>query len=104
MTLEYLLLDLPPIGELQQLYLVFDSAINTELLVIQENNFSNNQNKIATLQLTNGQYMLCADILTEVEDGIYSGGFSLVPTELYPLVQVITLEELMPLLPVSDAV
>lgn len=104
MTLEDLITKLPEIEELRNIYLVFDSTTNTALLDIQDNYFSNSQNKIAPLLLNDGRYILCADILTETTNGIYSGGFSMFPTEYYNLVTVVPLNEILQLLPINDGV
>ena len=52
------------------------------------------------VDLVDGRKMLCADLLTEVgPGGLYSGGFAHLPAELFPLVEVLPMSQVLPLLP-----
>ena len=88
-------------SELKDLALVFDSNLKNILESTQETFQS--KHKASPVELTNGSYMLCADLLTEIGfGGLYREGFSLLDIDLFAQVSVITMEEASALLPVSD--
>jgi hypothetical protein len=59
--------------------------------------------RAAPVQLTNGQWMLCADLLTELRPGgLYADGFSLLPAELFAEVDVIPWDDAVALLPQAE--
>jgi hypothetical protein len=102
MNLSELITQLPPIEELRLLWLVFDSDINTAINNIQSTYFSNSQHKISTILLIDGNYTMCADILTETTNGIYSEGFKLIPVEFYNDVIVLSFDSIILLIPISN--
>jgi hypothetical protein len=58
------------------------------------------QHRAAPVQLTDGRWMLCADLLTEVHPGgLYADGFTLLPPELFDQVTVMPWDEVVALLP-----
>lgn len=58
------------------------------------------QHRAAPVQLTTGQWMLCADLLTELgPGGLYADGFSLLPAALFAEVSVMPWSEAVALLP-----
>ena len=87
--------------ELKDLALVFDSNLKNILESTQETFQS--KHKASPVELTNGTYMLCADLLTEIgQKGLYAQGFGLLDTDLFAQVSVITMEEASALLPVAS--
>jgi hypothetical protein len=89
--------------ELKGLFLVFNSSLKSILEATQET--FNSQHKVSPVPLTDGRFMLCADLLTEIgPEGLYSQGFGLLDTDLFSQVEVISLEEISALLPVSGEV
>jgi hypothetical protein len=55
------------------------------------------------VDLVDGRKMLCANLLTEVgPGGMYATGFGFLPTELFPLVEVIPMSDAIALLPQPD--
>lgn len=57
----------------------------------------------APVPLTDGRLMLCADLLTEIEDGgLYAQGFSHLPAEMFSQVSVIQMQEAIDLIPRQD--
>ena len=84
--------------ELKALALVFSSSLKDILEATQET-FSS-KHKASPVELTDGRFMLCADLLTEIHPGgLYSQGFSLLDVDLFAQVEVITMEEASALLP-----
>jgi hypothetical protein len=57
----------------------------------------------APVALTDGRLMLCADLLTETgEGGLYAKGFAHLPSEIFPQVQIIPMQEAIDLIPKED--
>jgi antitoxin MazE len=57
--------------------------------------------KVATVELTDGRYMLCADVLSEIgEGGLYAAGFGRLPASVFPSVAVLPMAEALALRPV----
>ena len=87
--------------ELKGLALVFDSNLKSILESTQETFQS--KHKASPVELTNGSYMLCADLLTEIHPGgLYAQGFGLLDTDLFAQVEVVSMEEASALLPVAS--
>jgi hypothetical protein len=87
--------------ELKGLALVFDSNLKNILEATQETFAS--KHKASPVELTDGRYMLCADLLTEIGDkGLYKQGFGLLDADLFARVEVLTMEEASALLPVPE--
>jgi hypothetical protein len=105
MTLADLLINIPPISELQQLALVFSSEVNTVLVNTLATLSPTRQHQIKAIQLVDGRWLLSADILSEIgETGIFKDGFTALPQEYFPQVDVIPWDEARLLLPVSDEI
>jgi hypothetical protein len=61
------------------------------------------QHRAAPVQLTDGRWMLCADLLTETSPGgLYANGFALLPPELFDQVDVVPWDDAVALLPVAE--
>jgi hypothetical protein len=85
--------------ELKGLALVFNSSLKDILEATQET--FNSQHKASPVELSDGRFMLCADLLTEIQlGGLYSQGFGLLDPTLFSQVEVISMEEASTLLPV----
>jgi len=62
--------------------------------------YGNPRHVASPVDLTDGRKMLCADLLTEIgPGGLYAQGFAHLPVELFPLVEVIPMSQVLPLLP-----
>jgi hypothetical protein len=58
------------------------------------------QHRVAPVQLADGRWMLCADLLTEIRPGgLYADGFTLLPPELFDQVAVMPWADAVALLP-----
>jgi len=83
----------------KELALVFSPELAAQLSAIQAEH-GNPKHVASPVDLSDGRKMLCADLLTEVgQGGLYSGGFSHLPAELFPLVEVIPMSDAIALLP-----
>ncbi len=100
MNLQELIIQNKSYEELKNLALVFNSSLKEILEATQET--FNSQHKASPVELTDGRFMLCADLLTEIQSGgLYSQGFGLLDTDLFAKVEVISMEKASNLLPVS---
>ena len=78
--------------------LVFSEELCNILLAIQNENPSTF--RVAPFRLTDGRYMLCADVLSEIgERGLFHDNFSLLPTEMFSEVQFISFSEIESVIP-----
>jgi hypothetical protein len=101
MNLQELIQQNKSYSELKGLALVFNSSLKDILEATQETFAS--RHKASPVELTNGSFMLCADLLTEIGDkGLYKQGFGLLDADLFAQVQIITMEEASALLPVAS--
>lgn len=88
-------------AESKNYWLTFSTEVYETLMSIQEQHPS--QHRVGPIQLTNGDWALCADILREAAlGGLYADGFALLPQEIFSQVSVIETEEFQSLLPVSE--
>lgn len=102
-NLTNLLANVPPIEELQQLALVFSSEVNDALVAVQNILPENRQHRIQTTKLIDNRWLLNADILSEVNSGgIFVEGFSSLPQEYFPQVQVMSFDEARLLIPMLN--
>lgn len=86
----------------KDLALVFSPELAAQLAAVQAEH-GNPRHVASPVDLTDGRKMLCADLLTEVgQGGLYSGGFSHLPVELFFLVQVIPMSDAILLLPQTE--
>jgi hypothetical protein len=87
----------------KDLALVFSSELAAQFSAIQDEHGS--RFVAIPVELTDGRKMLCADLLTEVgPGGLYSSGFAHLPAELFPLVEVLPMSEVLPLLPQPEEI
>jgi hypothetical protein len=83
----------------KNLALVFSPELAAQLAAVQSEH-GNPKHVASPVDLTDGRKMLCADLLTEVgPGGMYATGFGFLPTELFPLVEVILMADAIALLP-----
>jgi hypothetical protein len=88
----------------KDLALVFSPELAAQLAAVQSEH-GNPRHVASPVDLTDGRKMLCADLLTEVGlGGLYSGGFAHLPAELFPLVEVLPMSEVLPLLPQPEEI
>jgi hypothetical protein len=82
----------------KDLALVFSPELAEQLAAVQSQ-YGNPRHVASPVDLVDGRKMLCADLLTEInEGGLYSSGFSHLPKELFHFVDVIPMSEIIPLL------
>jgi len=82
----------------KDLALVFSNELAAQFSAIQDKHGS--RFVAIPVDLTDGRKMLCADLLTEIgPGGLYAQGFSHLPSELFPLVEVLPMSQVLPLLP-----
>ena len=83
----------------KDLALVFSPELAAQLAAVQAEH-GNPRHVASPVNLSDGRKMLCADLLTEIgPGGLYSGGFAHLPAELFPLVEVLPMSQVLPLLP-----
>jgi hypothetical protein len=83
----------------KDLALVFSTELAAQLSAVQSEH-GNPRHVASPVDLVDGRKMLCADLLTEIgPGGLYSGGFAHLPAELFPLVEVLPMSQVLPLLP-----
>jgi hypothetical protein len=88
----------------KDLALVFSPDLAAQLAAIQSE-YGNPHHVASPVDLIDGRKMLCADLLTEVgPGGLYSGGFAHLPAELFPLVEVLPMSQVLPLLPQPEEI
>jgi hypothetical protein len=88
----------------KDLALVFSPELAAQLAAVQAEH-GNPRHVASPVDLVDGRKMLCADLLTEVgPGGLYSGGFAHLPAELFPLVEVLPMSEVLPLLPQPEEI
>lgn len=98
MTLDQLFQDDISASDLYDLWLVFDVDIANRLKDIQPFH----QHQIMPIELIDGSFAVCADLLTE-KDGIYAPTFAALDQSAFPLVQVISQAAISELFPTSNA-
>ena len=82
--------------------LVFTAELAQTLADVQTANGDPRHQAVPAL-LTDGRYMLSADLLTEVgSNGLYRHGFGHLPQELFPSVSVLPIADAIALIPTPD--
>jgi len=82
----------------KDLALVFSSELAAQLAAVQSEH-GNPRHVASPVDLVDGRKMLCADLLTEIgPSGLYAQGFAHLPAELFPLVEVLPMPQVLPLL------
>ena len=83
----------------RQLALIYDYDVAVALYGVQEEHGDPRHVPVGR-QLTDGRWMLCGDVLSEVgEGGILSGAFAHITTEMMEQVEVVPIEWAIALLP-----
>jgi hypothetical protein len=83
----------------KDLALVFSPELAAQLSAVQSEH-GDPRHVASPVDLVDGRKMLCADLLTEInEGGLYASGFSNLPKELFSSVDVIPMSEAIQLLP-----
>ena len=86
------------------LALVFSPELAAQLAAVQAEH-GNPRHVASPVDLTDGRKMLCADLLTEIGlGGLYAQGFAHLPAELFPLVEVLPMSQVLPLLPQPEEI
>ena len=99
MNLQELITQNKSYEELKDLALILNSSLKNILEATQETFQS--KHKASPVELSDGSFMLCADLLTEIQPGgLYSQGFGLLDSDLFAQVEVVSMEEAQALLPV----
>lgn len=89
-------------AEAKTLALVFGDAAKSALEAVQAQR-PDAHNRVAPVQLSDGRWMLCADVLREaLTGGLYAEGFALLPPELFSVVDAIPMADAVALLPVAE--
>jgi hypothetical protein len=101
MTIPELLATNPSLETLRGYALVLSPELNTAFNAIQAG-LGERQFEAQTRELTDGRFMLGADLLSEIgSGGMYYVGFAAIPSELLDLVEVLPIAEALALLPPS---
>lgn len=97
-------LSLPiPYAECRGLALVYSYEVAVTLYGVQGQH-GDPRHVPAGRQLTDGRWMLCGDVLSEVgEGGILAGAFQHITPEMMGQVEVVPMSEVLPLLQDTDA-
>jgi hypothetical protein len=99
MTLDqYIANGLPTYQDAAQYGLVMDAALKDALLATQSS-LPPSQNRVAPAALTDGRWMIRAALLTEIDGGLYAQGFAALDPQLFAQVEVISMQDIDPLLP-----
>jgi hypothetical protein len=99
MTLAQLLsAPLPPLSELRGLWLVFDATLAARIADVQD---ERSVHKAAPIVLADGRFALCADMLSEVESGIYAAAFHKLDQSKFSQVEVLQQSEFQQLIPTT---
>ena len=89
-------------AEAKTLALVFGDEAKSALEAVQSQR-PDAHNRVAPVQLSDGRWMLCADVLREaLTGGLYAEGFALLPPELFSVVDAIPMADAVALLPVAE--
>jgi hypothetical protein len=68
---------------------LYMSAELKDILLSYQDTLGNIQHKVGPVELVDGRWILCADVLTEIgENGIFHRGFEILPAEMFNLVTV----------------
>jgi hypothetical protein len=88
----------------KNLTLVFSPELAEQLAAVQSE-YGNPRHVASPVDLVDGRKMLCADLLTEIgPGGLYAQGFAHLPAELFTLVEVLPMSEVLPLLPQPEEI
>jgi hypothetical protein len=103
MTLADLLATTPDLSSLRSLALILSPSLHAILTAAQAALPAGRQNRVQPQPLSDGRFMLCADILSEVQPGgLYAEGFGRLPASAFPLVEVLPIAEALALRPPAE--
>ena len=86
-------------AELKEYALIFNNSLRAVLVQVQDES-PDSRHLANPVPLTDGNYLLCADLLTETgSGGLYEDGFANLPPELFDQVEVIPWSEAVALIP-----
>lgn len=97
MTLDQLLTNIPPIDELRQLWIIIDTELKERLEQAQPVY----QNQVEPIMLNNGDYALCADLLTETS-GLYAPTFARLDQSTFSEIPVVHIDLISNLFPTNN--
>jgi hypothetical protein len=104
MTLSDLITQPVSYEKVKDLALVFSSELAAKLAAVQAE-YGNPRHVAMPVDLIDGRKMLRADLLTEIgPGGLYAQGFAHLPAELFPLVEVVPMFQVLPLLPQPEEI
>jgi hypothetical protein len=90
-------------ADAKALALVFGDDAHSALLAAQAQR-PDARDRVAPVQLTDGRWLVCADVLREAAmGGMYAEGFALLPSELFDTVDVMPWDDAVALLPAPVA-
>jgi hypothetical protein len=90
-------------AELKEYALIFDDILRAVLVQVQDES-PDSRHLANPVPLTDGNYLLCADLLTETgTGGLYEDGFANLPPELFDEVEVIPWSEAVALIPQPES-
>lgn len=102
MNLAELLATSPDLATLRGLALVLSPALHDTLTAVQAT-LPERACVVQALPLTDGRWMLGADLLSEIgPGGLYADGFGRLPAAAFPTVEVLPMSEALALRPVED--
>lgn len=91
-----------PYADCKDLALVYSYEVAVTLYQVQEEH-GDPRHVPAGRQLTDGRWMLCGDILSEVgEGGILAGGFAYITPEMMAEIEVVPLADALALIPPEE--
>jgi len=90
-------------AELKEYALIFNNSLRGILAQV-EGERPNSRHRTGPVDLTDGRYLLCADLLTEVgPKGLYADGFAQLPPDLFDQVEVLHWSEAVELIPQPES-
>jgi hypothetical protein len=103
MKLSDLLATTPDLATLRGQALILAPQLHDTLTAVQDALPPDRQNRVQPQPLTDGRWMLCADVLTEVHPGgLYAEGFGRLPQSVFPQVEVLPIAEALALRPPAE--
>jgi hypothetical protein len=90
-------------AELKGYALVFNNSLRGVLAQV-EGGRPNAKHRTGPVVLTDGRYLLCADLLSEIgPEGLYADGFANLPPDLFDQVEIIPWSEAVALIPQPES-
>ena len=103
MNLSELLQSSPDLTTLRALALILTPELHTTLAAVQAALPGERKFTVAALELTDGRFMLGADLLSEIgPGGLYVEGFGQLPPDVFPSVEVLPMADALALRPIID--